>query len=514
MSQRHYDVIVLGRSIGALSTAALLARRDFRVLVLGQRLEHATYSHDGYALQRSAFSFLSATSPCWKRILAELAQTQTFARRTQALDPMFSVLSSERRVEVRPDIDAFSMEIDREYPEVRQVVDELYGNIANANAAADRLFERDWVYPPGSFWERLSAKRAINELPFVHSDSIEDILGKFPPGHPYLDVAVVPALFATDLATAPLALPPFALARLHGAWTRGVLSLPGGEQELVDFLVERITANGGICQLDRSAERITLRRGVLAGVVEDGEEETTGADRIVTDLSGENLAELSCGEGLSRRAQKNWPKLSVGGGRFCVNFVVRRAGLPEQLPQESFFLPDGGHHPGPRRPVLHVQRHDYSDTHSLLVAETLLPAHGPLTLLEARSAVRDAVQAQLPFLEEHLHFVDSAHDGLPLDDYSTGEHRAIERVHLPSCPTAAVSMPELWEVQPAGLSGLGGEPVRGPIPNTYLVGKTVLPALGQEGELIAAWSAAKLITRRDGARQNMRRQLFAEIETN
>ena len=35
-----------------------------------------------------------------------------------------------------------------------------------------------------------------------------------------------------------------------------------------------------------------------------------------------------------------------------------------------------------------------------------------------------------------------------------------------------------------------GEPVRGPIKNTYLVGKSVLPGLGQEGELMAAFGAA------------------------
>ena len=74
-------------------------------------------------------------------------------------------------------------------------------------------------------------------------------------------------------------------------------------------------------------------------------------------------------------------------------------------------------------------------------------------------------------------------------------------------------MERLWTVDPSGYLDVAGEPVRGPIPNTYLVGKTVLPALGQEGELIAALSAARIITRKDRARQRMRQKMWSKIDT-
>ena len=74
-------------------------------------------------------------------------------------------------------------------------------------------------------------------------------------------------------------------------------------------------------------------------------------------------------------------------------------------------------------------------------------------------------------------------------------------------------MERLWTVEPGGYLELSGEPVRGPVPGTYLVGKTVLPGLGQEGELIAGWSAARVITNKDRQRQRMRRQMWSKIET-
>ncbi|HXK20629.1 MAG TPA: FAD/NAD(P)-binding protein, partial [Polyangiaceae bacterium] len=99
MTSRHYDVIVLGRSLGALSCAAVLARRDFRVLVLGQGQKSQLYRYDQRVLARRPFTFLGGSSPVFKRILHELAQSQQFRRRMGALDPMFGWVSPGRRLE-------------------------------------------------------------------------------------------------------------------------------------------------------------------------------------------------------------------------------------------------------------------------------------------------------------------------------------------------------------------------------------------------------------------------------
>jgi hypothetical protein len=119
----------------------------------------------------------------------------------------------------------------------------------------------------------------------------------------------------------------------------------------------------------------------------------------------------------------------------------------------------------------------------------------------------------LPFLDQHLVAVDSPHDGLPLCVYERGERREIDRIHVHESAAGAEPMQWQWSVDPPGFVDLGGEPVRGPIPGSYLVGKTVLPALGQEGELIAAWGAARIITRRDRTRQRVRQQMWTKIET-
>jgi hypothetical protein len=514
VTARFYDVVVLGRSLGALTAAALLARRDFRVLVLGQGARAPSYRLDRHVLCRSAFTLLVAQSPAFRRVLIELAQSQTFRRRLSPLDPMVSLLLPERRFELPPDAARLASEVDREMPEVRRVVDELYGDLAQVNAAADQAFEKDAVWPPGTFWERRETQRLAATLPWARAEPGADLLAAFPPGHPYRAIVSAPAELATALATNGAPLPPFALARLHGSWTRGLWSLSRGEDELAEFLLERIEAHGGTLRLDDRAARILVRGGV-SGVLVDGDLEPVGASFVVCDAPGETIADLTGGEGIHKRAEREWPRVTPGAWRWVASLVAARAGLPEPLGGEAFLVPaEAG------RPTIHLVRTDLPEVagappESRLVAEMLLPVAsgaGAVTASDAREHLLASLSRELPFLARHLRVLDSPHDGRPVWIWDRGERREVERSRLEGGSLAPEPMRAQWSVSPAGWLGLGGEPVRGPVERTLLVGPTVLPALGQEGELLAAWSAARLVTRSDRHRERVRRAMWSKVE--
>jgi len=522
MPARHYDVIVLGRSIGALLTAALLARRELRVLVLGQGQPAPVYRVEGHTLCRRTFSLLSASSPVFRRILVELAQTQNFRRLIAPLDPMFAYLDDDVRFEIPPDVELFGREIQREFPEIQQSLAELYAQVSADNAQIDQAFDRDLVWPPGTFFERLETGRIASSLPPSGPRSpASGLLERLPHGHKFRQVVETPALFASHSGVDTSALSELSLTRLHGSWTRGVQSLSRGEQELEEFLVARIVAHGGVVQFERSAERIAVKRGRFAGVVEQGEETVTAAEAIISSESGEHLAALSEGHGISKRARDHWPHVNVVGGRFVVSVIVDNAGVPAAFPREAFLI---GNHPA--LPDLHVQRYDShilsgnaaDAQRTLLVAEMLLPNVSGYHLLGARHAVLGTLRRYLPFIDRHLVLVDSPHDGLPADLISrqsdgTLDHRQIERAFIKGvAPSTEPMQPRFW-VQTGSYLSLAGEPLRGPIPGSYLVGPTVLPSLGQEGEVLAAWGVAKILTKKDRARQKMRRQMWTKIET-
>lgn len=509
-TSKHYDVVVLGADLGALAAAALLARRSWRVLVLGNGHRKPTYSYDGLVLARRPFTFLAASSPAWTRVLVELAQSQTFRRRLAPLDPMLQVLGPDLRLDVPPDQRLFAREIDREFPAVRRVVDDLYAELARTNAAADGAFERDAVWPPGGFWERRETNQVMKGLPYLDGS---DFLAEFPRDHAFRDVVSVPAEFASDLAEG---LPSFATARLHGAWTRGVHRLAGGEDELTDFLLERIRAHGGETRMHDRASALAHKGGKVRGVHLDDDETPIGVTFVVSDQASTALLDLA--RSFDGDPDERAPSIETGDQRFVVSIVCRPEGLPAPLATESFLLPKKG-------PRVHLQRSPIGGpATALLVAEALVD--GPLAT--ARESVLGTVLDMLPFLERHLLAVDSPHDGLPLWDFrrpaptdsrvgpARFDLRALlvdrARVRAGGGSLEAEPMVVRHRVTQAGLAGLAGEPIRTALGNAFVAGRTVLPALGQEGQLLAAWGVARIITRTDRRKEKMLREMWSKVE--
>lgn len=521
MSDKHFDVVILGRSLGAMALAALLTRRDFSVLVVGHGSRPADYEFRDYTLRRRAFTPLAATSPAFKRIFSELAQSQVFRRRLAPLDPMLSVLLPDRRFELPPDLELLQDEIDREFPEVRRVIDDLYADLTRVNAAADIAFERDVVWPPGTFWEKRETNAAASSLPYLRQQA-GTLLGEFPPNHPYVEVVTQSAQFASHLAAGARPLPSFSVARLHGAWTRGPFGIAAGEDDVVSFFSERVTSLGGQVMFSDRVVGINATGKDNHELVLDGQTAVIGATFVVTDGTGESLAHLAQGRGILRKAQREWPLVSDKLGRFTVSLVVRREALPEPLGAESLIFPRmPGAPPDPLLPTVHLQRLDRIATEdeslheqdtTLLVAEVLLPMPGALAVSEARGAVLDILLSQFPFLEKHLLVVDSPYDGLPVWVYDNGKRSTAERLEARGTLRGVEPMAPVLSVEPPGYLGIGGEPLRGPLARSFLTGRSVLPSLGQEGELLAAWSVARIITGSDKRRAKMRRDMWSRIE--
>ncbi len=502
---KHYDVVVLGAGTGALVTAALLARRSWRVLVVGQGHRPPRYGFEDLSLARRAFTLLYAGSPAWTRVVGELAQTQTWRRKTRNLDPMFQVLGRGLRLEFPPDQELFAQELDREFPEIRRAADELYGELARINGEADAAFELDVVWPPGTFWERRETHRVLSDLPLA-TEPARDLLIDFPPTHPYRRLVLETARHASDATI----LPPFAVARLHGSYTRGIAAVLRGELEVSEFLLDRIRAHGGDVRLGDRVVSIIQRGGKVRAVELDGQDEPVGVTFVVSGGTTEELLRLAPSFPVPRKIMDSLPSLSADEHRYCVSLVVRDEGLPPPLATLSFLLGE----PSGRELSLHLQKAEgpFPGT-TLLVVEALLSAGAP-KLGRAREAVLATLSANLPFFERHALVCDSPHDGRPLWDYRSGTRKDQDRVLVRAAGGSLEPEPMVPRYRVVGgqLHGLAAESLRTPLGGAFVCGRTVLPTLGQEGELLAAWSVARIITRTDSKKEKMRREMWSKVE--
>ncbi|MCK9461932.1 MAG: phytoene dehydrogenase, partial [Proteobacteria bacterium] len=71
MTGSYYDVVVMGMELGPLAAGALLARRGFRVLVLGGGAPFDRYSCYGYRFSRRPFLLTAAHSQAIRRVFEE-----------------------------------------------------------------------------------------------------------------------------------------------------------------------------------------------------------------------------------------------------------------------------------------------------------------------------------------------------------------------------------------------------------------------------------------------------------
>jgi hypothetical protein len=219
-----------------------------------------------------------------------------------------------------------------------------------------------------------------------------------------------------------------------------------------------------------------------------------------------------------RRAIASLPHLIAAQRRLVVSMVVRDDGIPEALADEALLLPSWPHREAdPRRPLVHLQRsRDPSGIPgaTLLVAEALFHEATMPPLTRAREAVLETLESLLPFIERHYLVVDSPHDGLPLWDFRSGARRDVGRasVRAGGASLEPEPMPARWRIDPPRFYGMAAEPLRTPLEGAYVVGPSALPSLGQEGELLAAWSVARLITRTDRRKERMRREMWRKIE--
>jgi phytoene dehydrogenase-like protein len=488
LPRSSYDVVIVGRDLAGTVAGALLSLRGLRVLAIAssedppvtpprpgqqQAPSQDRYTLGPYVLPTAPMAFVGAEAPAIHRLVAELNLVQIFRRRLEPNRPSFQLLFPDARIDVD---DELYHALERELPGSALVHEQATAAVSEISQALDAILQEEPMLPPEGFWDRRDGKRVASRLPDDAIDPLAAAFASLPPATAAILRAFhdLPACFTCDLAE------PGAIARARASelWRRGSFRIDGGREGLRGLFLDRFRALGGEHRPELRAERLVVRRSRVVGVDVGGAEGEIGAEHVLASFRADLLPALFGDEKPGKRLLE-MAAMKPALFRYLLHFVVPLDVLPDALARVAFSVRDpAAPHTGANALMLHLQ--DGYGQHAVLTAEALTDDASPEALARLRVGVRAHVDALLPFVARHFLCVHSPNDGVAPEGVSEAAPppRPLE-------PLWAVPSPRLL-----GVCGLGYDlGVKG----LMLAGRQTLPGLGVEGELEAAFRAAKLI---------------------
>jgi phytoene dehydrogenase-like protein len=486
MDTNFYDVIVCGGEIGGLLAGALLARRGFRVMVLGHEPASASFEAGGVTLSAAPALLPPLDEPPIARVLKELDITAHVKRKTTTADPAFRLALPGQKLDILRDRAAQERELSRAFGAAGGSVATVMERLQSAARLLDPVFASAITLPPNGFWERREVGRLRSLLPRPTTD----LFAPLPVEHPFRVMAALPAVHGASLVAHDVG--PITEARAFDIARRGEHTLEGGLAALQALLFARLEMFGADRRERLRPAEVVVRRGRVAGIRVGPRDETIGCHHLVWAGSASSLgAALPPG---TVAPNKRPAPARVTGYRYGIAALVEPDAVAD-LPPRVFAIGDPSRALAEDNAIaITVGPPSPRDPRQIPVwLECGVPAHlvdaGPSYLRALRGRVTHVVRRLLPEFARNLIVLGSPYDGLPAEHRGTPVPETTPPGVLPTvAPPALVTPPAPRSLDVVGL------PHATVVKNLFLVGRENLPGLGLEGDLISGWGCARLVS--------------------
>ena len=500
-AKNFYDAVLVGLNLSTLLTGALLSKRGFRVLLIGQSMPWPSYVVRGVRFPRAPFALTGYESPALLRVFSELAVRPTMQRRTRTLASAFQAVLPGHRIDFSRDPVLLGRELDRELPLARRFVEELWQSGQQENARIDALLEHDLMWPPERFFERREFAQAALDTPFGVASSLANkwaTRASFTP--PLLDTepehtvlhgeferdTPLARIFAACLGTSVAEYSPRTLRLLRGLLGAAQLD-EGGLSGLFELLIDCIRSHNGALRLSERVDGLTVKRHTLTSLHLFPSDEEIGCQNLLWGLPVARLGALLPDRALLTPLFAGVGEPQAAFSRFTLNLLLKARGIPEGMAERVLLLGD--------EPLWIETQRSADGQRAVLTVEAQLPVRDTedraARLLRQREHVLSQLTLLSPFLRDHIELIDSPHDGRPVEEPKTSLLLSPDDASLRGPDT----METVYTFPHPRLQGTAALTVRTPIKRLLLCNAQVMPGLGMEGVFLTAWSAARAVTR-------------------
>ena len=261
----HFDVVVVGRSLAGLLTAALLARRKFRVLALD--------CAGAPPLERPPL--FGDTARLVVRVLDELGLQHDLRTRLEGAWRPVTLALPDRRFVLPADEGARGRELGEILPGRVDALLDVFGRIERYGPSLDALLDGELALPETGWrarrawnkaWESVAAARLIDRIPWTDDPLLGLTLR-----------ALLRVAGHTDDARGPMT-----VRTVRTLWhlTHGIVPMRGGRAGFARMVSEKFDVLGGQIDGRRAADALQIRRKTIEAIITaDGKQ--IGADVVV-----------------------------------------------------------------------------------------------------------------------------------------------------------------------------------------------------------------------------------------
>ncbi len=477
-SRHVYDVIILGSQMGGALAAALLAKRNHRVLLIDHDGTGTGYEHGGYVLPYApSIAPALKTMPAVEEAFTELGLTTAIQRALRPHQPELQLILPRHRVDLHTDPTRRRDELAREFGETAEGLLSALTATASQHEASDAFFKEQPALPPDGFFEAWGLKKKIGQHPGLEAHP--RLSNNTPPGA--LLRGLLPFLVYLDEPSSPLA-----LTRPLSQALQAPQRFPGGNEGLREMLVRRLTELGGDVLTRENAEsfvveEISFDGARFAGVKLVRSDVIYRASCMVAAMDSGALRRLVTDRKRHRGLLEQLDAASTRSILFSVNWVVPADALPRGMGELLLVETEDVE----LKPLL-IQVHPArtpggKEDESLRVvcAGAFVPA-----------SVRDLGEEHMQALAQRI---DAQLDTLMPFTKDKRVLRSAPYLDASGVRGSRLMPHPLYTFEAEAFLGVTGLRQRTAAKNILLAGREVLPGLGLEGEFLAGMRAARLV---------------------